>query len=136
MKKEYSYGAVVYQKVDGKLLFLIENMTLGHVSLPKGHIEKGETPLQCTLREIKEETNLDVDVDTRFVYVITYSPKVDVSKDVTFFLATPKTYDLKPQLEEVTSLQWVEYEEALKKLTFQTDRDTMKAAHQFILNLK
>ena len=136
MKKEYSYGAVVYQKVDGKLLFLIENMTLGHVSLPKGHIEKGETPLQCTLREIKEETNLDVDVDTRFVYVITYSPKADVSKDVTFFLATPKTYDLKPQLEEVTSLQWVEYEEALKKLTFQTDRDTMKAAHQFILNLK
>jgi 8-oxo-dGTP diphosphatase len=62
MKKEYSYGAVVYQIKDGIPLYLIEHMHLGHTSLPKGHIEEGETPLQCTLREIKEETSLDADV--------------------------------------------------------------------------
>ena len=45
MKKEYSYGAVVYQFKDGIPLYLIEHMAMGHTSLPKGHIEEGETPL-------------------------------------------------------------------------------------------
>ena len=136
MKKEYSYGAVVYQYIDNKLVFLIEYMTLGHISLPKGHIEKGETPIQCTIREIKEETNLDVDVDTSFSRVITYLPKPNVSKDVTFFLATPKTFDLKPQLEEVIDMKWVSYEEALSLLSFKSDQETVKAAYQAILAKK
>ena len=129
MKKEYSYGAVVYQIKDGIPLYLIEHMHLGHTSLPKGHIEKGETPLQCTLREIKEETNLDVDVDMSFAHLISYSPKPGVIKDVTFYLATPKTFDLKPQLEEVTSMEWKPYDEALDLLTYDTDKNTLRDAN-------
>lgn len=132
MKKEYSYGAVVYQYQEEKLLFLIEHMALGHISLPKGHIEEGETPVECTLREIKEETNLDVAVDDSFQYVITYSPFPDVIKDVTFFLATPKTFTLKQQLEEVSSLEWLEYDEAYDLLTYDTDKKTLQAAKKAI----
>jgi 8-oxo-dGTP pyrophosphatase MutT (NUDIX family) len=134
MKKEYSYGAVVYQFKDGIPLYLIEHMAMGHTSLPKGHIEEGETPLQCTLREIKEETNLDVDVDMSFSHLISYSPKPNVIKDVTFYLATPKTFNLKLQLEEVSSMEWMPFDEALEALTHETDKGTLTAAHQAVLS--
>lgn len=133
MIKEYSYGAVVYKKESNRLLFLIEHMTLGHTSLPKGHIEKGENEIQCALREIKEETNLDVNLDTSFRYKITYSPKEGVIKDVIFFLATPKNETLINQIEEVSSLEWLEYEFAYDALTYQTDKDTLKAAYNELL---
>lgn len=132
MKKEYSYGAVVYQKKDGKTLVLVEHMALGHTSIPKGHIEEGETPVQCALREIKEETNLDVDLDTTFSYTISYSPKEGILKDVTFYLATPKNSSMIPQLSEVSSLEWVEIDKAIAMMTFQTDKDTILSASKAI----
>ena len=100
MKQEYSYGAVVYQIKDGQILYLIEFRKLGHVSLPKGHIEKGETPFQCALREIKEETNLEVDLETSFHHTISYSPFPNVWKEVTFYLAKAKTFDVISQPEK------------------------------------
>ncbi len=132
MKKEYSYGAVVYKKEKDEIYVLIEHMALGHISLPKGHIEEGETPYECALREIKEETNLNVDLDTTFSYTITYSPKEGVSKDVTFYLATVKNEELIPQLSEVSSLEWMEIKKAIEAVTFQTDKDTLLSAYNHL----
>ncbi|MFA6586933.1 MAG: NUDIX domain-containing protein [Bacilli bacterium] len=132
MKKEYSYGAVVYKKENGKLLVLIEHMKLGHISIPKGHIEKGETPLTCTLREIREETNLIVEVDQGFSHTITYCPNPCVSKDVTFYVAKPISGDLKPQPEEVSSLEWVEVQDAIRLVTFETDKTTLSKAKEYL----
>ena len=133
MTKEYSYGAVVYKKNDDETIVLIEHMALGHISIPKGHIEEGETEEQCAIREIKEETNLDVNLDTSFRYTITYSPKENVTKDVTFFLAMPKDETLIPQLCEVTSLEWVEINKAIEMVTFTTDKETLTQARDFLL---
>ncbi len=132
MKQEYSYGAVVYKEEKGKILFLIEYRQLGHISLPKGHIEKGETPYQCALREIMEETNLDVSLYPSFQHKISYSPKPGVWKDVTFFLAKAKTFDLIPQKEEVSEAKWRTLEDALSVLTFDSDKETLKDAANFL----
>lgn len=128
MKQEYSYGAVVYQKNKDQVLVLLERMVQGHVSLPKGHIEEGETPVECAVREIKEETNLDVDIDTSFSHTISYQPGTNIKKDVTFFLATPKSQILLPQLKEVSSLEWVDGKKAIDLLTFKSDKDTLSLA--------
>lgn len=128
MKQEYSYGAVVYQKNKDQVLVLLERMVQGHISLPKGHIEEGETPVECAVREIKEETNLDVDIDTSFSHTISYQPGTNIKKDVTFFLATPKSQILLPQLKEVSSLEWVDGKKAINLLTFKSDKDTLSLA--------
>lgn len=39
--------------------------------LPKGHVDPGETELQCALRELEEETSIrhdDIEVDPDFVF--------------------------------------------------------------------
>lgn len=46
-------GGVVVK--DGKFVGIVRN---GIPDLPKGHIEKGESPEQAALREVKEETNI------------------------------------------------------------------------------
>jgi DNA mismatch endonuclease (patch repair protein) len=128
MTKEYSYGAVVYRYKNRRLEILIEHMKLGHTSIPKGHIEAGETPLECTKREIKEETNLTVKIDQTFSHKITYSPKPDVIKDVVFYLATPTSKKIIPQKIEVTSIEWVSPDKAIESVTFDSDKETLKLA--------
>ncbi len=132
MKQEYSYGAVVYEKRKNNVYILIEYMKQGHISLPKGHIEKGETPEQCALREIKEETDLDVSLNMEFSHTISYKPSPSVRKDVTFFLATPTSHHIKAQESEVNHIEWIEEERALLILTHDTDKEVLRAALNYI----
>ena len=61
MKYEKSCGAVIF---DGDKVLVIQQVK-GHWGFPKGHVENGETEIETALREIKEETNLDVEIISR-----------------------------------------------------------------------
>ena len=132
MKKEKSCGAVVYKMADGTPLFLIEHMALGHTSIPKGHVEDGETEEQTAIREIKEETNLDVVMDTRFRHTISYWPAPGILKDVVFFIAEAASDSLINQECEVSALEWLPYEMAYAAMTYDTDRETLAAAKEYL----
>jgi 8-oxo-dGTP pyrophosphatase MutT (NUDIX family) len=55
--QEQSFGAVVYRRRKGRVLFLLLKHNSGnHWSLAKGHAEPGETEEQTARREILEET--------------------------------------------------------------------------------
>ena len=134
MKHEKSCGAVVYKRKNGGYLFLIEHMALGHVSIPKGHIERGETEEETALREIKEETNLDVALDTGFRNVITFSPRPGCLKDVVFFVAEAKPGRLKNQESEVSALEWLPFDEAARAITHDSDRETLAKAREYLID--
>ena len=133
MKHEKSCGAVVFAKAGGDLMVLVEDMLQGHASLPKGHVEDGETESQTAEREILEETGLRVRVDTGFRKKVTYRPAPYVIKDVIFFVAITETMETKNQEEEVSSIRFLPVEEAIQALTFQSDKDVVKAAYDYYL---
>ncbi len=132
MKHEKSCGAVVYQYAEGKPLFLIEHMALGHTSIPKGHVENGETEEETATREIREETNLEVELDSRFRHTVSYSPAPGIQKEVVFFIARAVSEKLINQECEVSALEWLPYEEALAAMTYDTDRETLSEAMRYL----
>ena len=132
MKFEKSCGAVVYKAVSDVTLFLIEHMALGHTSMPKGHMEKGETEEETAIREIKEETNLDVVLDTRFRHTISYSPYPGIEKTVVFFAAEAASDSLVNQECEVSALEWMPYEQACLAMTYDEDKETLAAAMKYL----
>jgi len=132
MIKEYSYGAVIYKRINNELFFLVEYMGLGHVSLPKGHIEKDESVEDCVKREIFEELGIKVDVDYKKSRTITYSPKENVIKDVTFFIATNQVGDIIVDNNEVIKAEYLNYQNALDILTYNSDKETIKWAYEIL----
>ena len=122
MKQEKSCGAVV---INGDKVLLIKHV-LGHWDLPKGHMEGNETEVETAIRELKEETNIDIEVDDTHRYTIEYSPEEDVWKEVVYFIAKPKTNELIPQEEEVQEIEWLDIDEAIDRLTFDSAKNVLK----------
>lgn len=133
MIKEKSCGAITYKIENGIYYFLIEKMNKGHFSLPKGHVEKGESEVETAYREIKEETNLDVIIDENFKEVISYSPYKDCIKDVVFFVAKVKSEDIKAQEIEVSEIMFLPFDEAYKKLTHRSDKEVFLKAYLYLI---
>lgn len=57
--REYSAGGLVFDE-RGRVAIIARHSRSGHLEwcLPKGHIEKGETPQQTAVREVHEETGI------------------------------------------------------------------------------
>lgn len=121
-KREKSCGAVVYKIENNELYFLLLKHNRGHWSFPKGHMEEGETKKETALREIKEETGLDVKLDDNYFYKITYSPKKNVLKDVVYFMATPLNDEITIQYSEIEEIVWANAEDALNTITYDDDK--------------
>ena len=128
MKKERSCGAVVYRQQDHWVeVLLICHKNGGHWAFPKGHVEKGETDQQTALREIWEETGLRVRLDTGFSQSVAYSPKPGVMKDVVYFAGEYLGGGVAAQEEEVTGTAWVKPQQALGQVTYENDREVLRA---------
>lgn len=58
--KPKTYGARAILLNEANIL-LVKNINVNHWSLPGGKIDKGETPEECLLRELKEELSLSIE---------------------------------------------------------------------------
>ena len=122
MEQEKSCGAIVINK-NNKILLVHHNS--GHWDFPKGHIENGETEEQTAIREVKEETNIDIIINNKYRYTTSYSPKENVMKEVVYFLAQNIDEDKKPQLEEVSEVKWFTLEEAMNTITYENSKEIL-----------
>ncbi len=136
MKYEKSCGSVIYKFENNSTYILLIKHNKGHWSFPKGHMETGETEYQTAIREVKEETNLDIKIYDGFRYVTTYSPKENVMKDVVYFLSTPINNEIIPQLEEIQKIEWVNENEAKNIITYEEDIKILDEALNFIKTKK
>lgn len=106
-----SCGVLAYRGVDGEREYLIVFEQFSQCwSLPKGHMEAGETEEQTALRELFEETGLTATLDRGRSTSIEYPISPIARKQVVFFLGhvqgTPK-----PQPGEIEGYKWVKANE-------------------------
>ncbi|MFR0556910.1 NUDIX domain-containing protein [Pseudoscardovia radai] len=61
--REYSAGGLIFDEL-GRVAVIARHSRSGHLEwcLPKGHIEKGETPEQTAVREVHEETGIEGEI--------------------------------------------------------------------------
>ena len=136
MLHEKSCGAIVYRKSHGNTeILLIKHINSGHWSFPKGHVEGNETEVETAIREIKEETAIDVMIDPTFRETVSYYPKRDTQKTVVYFIGKAKNYDYIPQDEEISEIRWVDIGYASNILTYENDKNIVNKAKTAIKEL-
>lgn len=134
--RERSCGAVVWKKRGGRRHYLIIQNRSGHNGFPKGHMEYGETEPQTALREIREETSLNVELDTSFRAEYRYLVDGYIHKSALYFLANYSDGVFRPQKGEVFGIWLLPYEEALEQLDYEQDRRVLRLAEKKLSQLE
>lgn len=132
MKLEKSCGSVILRREnDTFLTLLVQNKNGGHWAFPKGHVEGDETEKETAIREVLEETGLTICINTDFRFVIQYSPRQGVIKDVVYFLSVVNSAEVRRQVEEIDAICWVDLSLAESKVTFGQDKKVIRAAVEY-----
>ena len=134
MKWEKSCGVVAYKTIDNVNYYLLIRAFNGDTGFPKGHVEAGESEIETALRELKEETNVEVEIIPGFRREMEYMipSKKNVSKKVVYFLGKCTSDHIIPQRREISCAWFVPYDEALKIITFEDSRKILRDAEAMI----
>ena len=131
MHHEKSCGALVVRRDedDGKLyILMIRHKPHGHRSFPKGHMEPGETEYMTAVREVFEETAVQIRIDSKFRETVHYSPMPGVSKEVVYFLTHTTQKNIHPREGEIAQVEWVPVDQVEASLTHENDKVVFRAA--------
>lgn len=117
---EVSAGGVVYRGDGARPQFLLIHDRYGKWTLPKGRVEKGETPEQAALREIREETGINGVIkgtvgDVRYVYE---DFRGKVNKQVIYYLVEAVEGQVAAQLSEIRDAAWFWADDALTRFGY------------------
>ena len=93
-------------------------------SLPKGHIEEGETPEQAAIREVEEETGITSSI-TKSLGVIDFwfmAGGKRIHKTVHHYLFRENGGLLAPQVSEVDEVAWFPLAEIIERLAYPDEK--------------
>jgi len=137
MREQKSAGIVLFRNDSDKNEFLLLNYPQGHWDFVKGKIEQNETSHETALRETKEETGItNIEFVDGFEESVEYDfrfKKENIHKKVIFFLAKTNEKNIKLSHEHNDYL-WLEYNDALKKTTFENAKNVLTKANEFLLS--
>jgi 8-oxo-dGTP pyrophosphatase MutT (NUDIX family) len=125
-------GGVV---IDGDKVLVLRRPSRDEVRLPKGHVKKGESPIEAALREVTEESgyaDLEVVADLGHQVVEFDYQGVHVVRDETYFLMRLQS-DRQVEREEGEFQfvpDWVDWGEALSGLTYEPECEWVRRARQ------
>ncbi len=133
--KETSAGAIVFRKDSGIKYLLLQSRKWNTWGFPKGHVESGETEEQAALRELEEETGLKGNLLKEFTESNTHTfelNKEQIEKKVIFFLLETKEDKVKLSEKEHVNYTWVDFEQALKLLSYEDLKNILRKANEFL----
>jgi 8-oxo-dGTP pyrophosphatase MutT (NUDIX family) len=131
MRMERSWGAVVTDK-RGRFL-LVHHASGNHWDHPKGHAEKGESPQETALREIREEAQIIAEITDGFIIETGWTLPDGRPKKVTYYLAhSIGDCEREGPEGEIIGKVWLSYGDARKKITYETGKEVLDKARDFI----
>jgi 8-oxo-dGTP pyrophosphatase MutT (NUDIX family) len=141
LEEPVSAGGVVYREVNGK----IETVLCGRDSpvrwsLAKGTPDPGETMEQTALREVREETGLEVEIEGSIgsidYWFADRDGEVRYHKTVHFYLMNPIGGATDQHDPEFDVVQWFAGDEALEALAYANEADVLREALELISQRK
>ena len=140
--KETSAGAIVFRidEKGRKPKYLLLHYGSGHWDFVKGHIEGKETEEETLRREAKEEAGLtDLELIKGFREKLSYFYMKDgktIAKDAIFLLAETAIAEKGVKLSfEHSEFVWLQFEDAVKKVTYDSSKEVLKKADKFLKEL-
>ena len=133
-KREVSAGGVVYHRTDDgiEICLAARRTRRGELvwGLPKGAVEEDESPEDAAVREVREETGLDAEIEDdlgtiRYFYVW---EGVRIRKQVRFFLMRETGGDITDHDEEMEDVQWFPLARSVKRAGYRGERDVLQRA--------
>lgn len=133
--QEHSFGVIPLRKIDGKWEVLLVHHQKGHWAFPKGHADEEESPKQAAVRELEEETGLRVlrflDVEPLKEQYVFSRGGDNVEKEVLYFPAMVEG-EPRAQEEEIIQVLWMDFEQALKTMTFPEGRKLVEKVNAIL----
>jgi 8-oxo-dGTP pyrophosphatase MutT (NUDIX family) len=132
-----SAGGIVIRDEAGVYQFVAGQRRRDHAhtwTLPKGTPVPGESTEQTALREVAEETGLDVRITAVFesIQYTFIQHGTRIHKTVHYFLMEPIGGDLTRHDQEFEDVRWVAFDDAAGLLTFETERALVARAAEHI----
>jgi len=140
IKRQVSAGGVIFKKNDSSIEIALIAVKGGDVwCLPKGTIDKGESPEMAAVREVSEETGLQGRIieklgEINYWYYIK-EEEARCRKTVHFFLIEYESGDTSQHDFEVDLASWFPINDALKKANYKGEKEIIAKARE-ILKLK
>ena len=137
-RTEVSAGGVVYRLEDGEIEVILaaRRTRRGDLAwgLAKGGIEAEESPEQAAVREVREETGIEAEIEaslgeTRYFYVW---EDVRIRKTVHFFLMRATGGDPNDRDDEMEDVKWFPLEHALKRAAYRGEREVLGRAAEHL----
>ena len=129
MRREFSSGGLVVRNFQGRPFLAVVEVTRRKqvLSLPKGHIDPGETAEQAAVRE---EAGVTAEIeeklgDVRYWYSLHGERRLKV---VSFFLCRYRSGSVRDHDDEVDAALWVPLAEAPARLEYHGERDMAQRA--------
>lgn len=104
-------------------------------SLPKGHIEEGETPEQAAIREVQEETGIESEI-ARELGVIDFwfmAGGKRIHKTVHHYLFKETGGHLAPQITEVDDVGWFPLSEIVELLAYPDEKKLIAKSGELVI---
>ena len=138
--RELSSGGLVYRRADGRWKVCLGGRRRGEGgalvwSIPKGHVEEGESMIAAALREVREETGLVGEVEDTLGDVMYWYARRDddgapvrVLKRVRFFLMRHRGGRFADRDDEMDAVRWFSLADAEATIEYPTEQALVRRA--------